>query len=50
MVKLITSLSLTADLVRSIDKERGMIPRSSYVEFLLIGILNKSKEKEQDEK
>jgi len=49
MVKLITSLSLTDDLVKSIDKERGMIPRSSYIEFLLLDLLNKSKER-KDEK
>ena len=49
-MKLITSLSLTADLVKSIDKERGLIPRSAYIEFLLSSQLNKSKERQHDDK
>lgn len=46
MVKLVTSLSLTKELVKTIDKERGLIPRSSYIEFLLIEILNNKSKKE----
>jgi len=41
MVRLITSLSLTKELVKLIDYERGLIPRSAYIEFLLQRSLNK---------
>ena len=49
MVKLITSISLSEELIHSIDKSRGLIPRSSYIEFLLVDFLNKSKGEQQDE-
>lgn len=49
MVKLITSISLTKELVKVLDQQRGLIPRSAFIEFLLSGQLNKSKEREQDE-
>lgn len=49
MVRLITSISLTKELVKALDQERGLIPRSAYIEFLLSRQLNKSKEVRQDE-
>lgn len=34
--KVVTSLSLDAELLQTIDRQRGMVPRSTYIEKLIL--------------
>ena len=48
--KIAKSISLSKELIEQLNRERGLVPLSPFVEFLIVSELNnKSKRKQQDE-
>ncbi len=48
-MKLTTSICLTDTLLKEIDNQRGLIPRSAYIEFLINLALSKKQKGRCDE-
>ena len=46
MSKVTTSLSLSEELVKKLDKKRDLVTRSAYVEFLLKKLLEEESKNE----